>query len=350
MKLIHSLLALALILSFSTEAYAQRGNLEIGKSAPGLDIENWYNAEAVTIESGEIYVVLFFKTGDANNATLFTTLNGIQTTFADDSVHVVAVSSESDELVSQFADRMERTTKFPIAVDRRNSSDRAWMKAASLSEYPGIFLIDKKSRIQFIGSPLDGAYAPILVLLVDDRFDAQLIKNGERYLKPAENARRVRNYRQCFMHLDKLIEMDKRIFAPAILLKFEIMLLDQHDPEAAYAYAKEMIEDRQDDPTLLRWLAEMIVQDPRITDDEDRNLDIALQAAQMSYEHSKQQYYFGYALMALVHFHRDELEEAIDWQKKAWRIARPRSKPDLWRDLMSYKEAARRSGVIKTSS
>ena len=173
--------------------------------------------------------------------------------------------------------------------------------------------------------------------------------SGDRYIQAAENARRIRNYRQCFSHLDKLIAMDKRIFASAILLKFEIMLLDQHDPEAAYAYAKEMIEDRQDDSTLLRWFAEMIVEDPRI-DEKDCDLDIALQAAQMSYEHSKQQYYFGYALMALVHFHRDELEEAIEWQKKDWRIARPRSKPDLWRDLMSYKEAARRSGVLKTST
>ena len=49
MKLIRSLMVMALILSFSTAAYAQRGKLEIGKSAPGLDIDNWYNAEAVTI-------------------------------------------------------------------------------------------------------------------------------------------------------------------------------------------------------------------------------------------------------------------------------------------------------------
>lgn len=347
MKLIRSLMVLALILSFSTEAFAQRGKLEIGGSAPGLDIENWYNAEAVTIESGEIYVVLFFKAGSANNPTVFKLLNDILTEYAGDGVHVVAVSSESDQIVSQFASRMERTTEFPIAVDRRNSSDRAWMRAASVTEYPAVFLIDKKSRIQFIGSPLDGSFGPVLVLMVDDRFDAQLMRSSDRYMQAADNARRVRNYRQCFKHLDKLIEQDKRIFAPAILLKFEIKLLDQHDPEAAYAYAKEMIEDRQDDSTLLKWLAEMIVQDPRIAE-KDRNLDIAMQAAQMSFEHSKQQYSAGYALLALVHFHRDELTEAIEWQKKAWRIARPRKKPDLWRDLMSYKEAARRPGVIKT--
>ena len=349
MKLIRSLMVMALILSFSTAAYAQRGKLEIGKSAPGLDIDNWYNAEAVTIESDKIFVILFFKVGYANNPPIFSLLNEIQTEFADEDVHVVAVSSESDELVTQFASQMERVVKFPIAVDRRNSSDRAWMKAASVSEYPGIFIVDKKSRIQFIGSPFDDNFAKVLALVANDRYDAQLIKNAERFMKPAENARRVRNYRQCFMHLDKVIELDKRIFANAILLKFEIILLDQQDPEAAYAYASEMIEDRQDDPTLLKWLVEMIVLDPRIAK-KDRNLDIAMQAAQASYENSKPQYYSGYALLALVHFHRDELREAIEWQKKAWRIARPKEKPNLWRDLMSYKDAARRSGVIKTSA
>lgn len=349
MKLIRSLMVLALILSLTTEANAQRGKLEIGKSAPGLDIEKWYNAEAVTIESGEIIVILFFKAGSSNNPTVFAMLGDILSEFASDNVHVVAVSSESDQLVSQFARQWERNAKFPIAVDRRNSSDRAWMKAASVSEYPGVFIVDKKSRIQFIGSPFDDKFTEVLALVANDRYDALLMKNAARFMKPAENARRVRNYRQCFMHLDKVIALDKRIFANAILLKFEIKLLDQHDPEAAYAYASEMIEDRQDDPMLLKWLTEMIVLDPRIAK-KDRNLDIAMQAAQASYENDKREYYTSYALLALVHFHREELREAIEWQKKAWRIARPKEKPNLWRDLMSYKDAARRSGVIKTSS
>ena len=349
MKLIRNLLVLALILSFSTEASAQRGKLEVGKSAPGLDIENWYNGDAVTIESGKIFVILFFKTGFANNPAIFTLLNEIQSEFADDDVQVVAVSSESDELVLQFARKMESSAKFPIALDRRNSSDRAWMRAANMTDYPGIFIIDKKSRIQFIGSPLDEKFSDIIPRVADERYDAQLMQNAERFMKPAQNARRVRNYRQCFMHLDKVIELDRRIFANAILLKFEIKLLDQHDQEAAYTYANEMIEDRRDDPTLLRWLADMIILDPRIAE-KDRNLDIAMKAAQASHENSKLDNFATYALIARVHFHRGELEEAIEWQKLAWRIARPKEKSNLWRDLMSYKDAARRSGVLKTSA
>ena len=205
MKLIRSLMVLALILSLSTETYAQRGKLELGGSAPGLDIENWYIGEAVTIESGGIFVIMFFKTSSAENPALFKLLNEIQTEFAGDSVYVVAVSSESDQVVSGFANRMERSVKFPIAVDRRNSSDRAWMRAASVSDYPGLFIVDKKSRVQFIGSPFDVSFLSCLALVIDERFDAKLMKNAERYIKPAENARRVRNYRQCFQHLDKLI-------------------------------------------------------------------------------------------------------------------------------------------------
>jgi hypothetical protein len=183
--------------------------------------------------------------------------------------------------------------------------------------------------------------------VLDDRYDSVMMRQAQPFIGPAENARKVRNYRQCFMHLDKIIEMDKRIFARYRLMKFEIMLIDQADTDAAYDYAREQVAQSADDPAFLRWMAEFIVNDPRLSK-ENRDLDFALEVADSSAGATAADDPQKFALPAMVHFHRGELAEAVELQEQAWLVAKPERKDTFWRTLIAYKDAARRQGVLSS--
>lgn len=336
------------VLCLQADAWGQRrGKLEEGDPAPGLDIETWHNGDALTIEEGKVYIVVFTGDEEFIGSIFYQVLIDQLETYEQREIYAIVVTSEAASASS--GQSMHKNLR--LAQDRRSSSDRAWVRAAEIKSFPVMFIVDRKSKVQWIDS-LDRnqtqEFEDILELVQDDRYDAKLIKDAQRFMKPAANARKVRNFRQCFMHLDKIIEMDKRIFARQMLEKFEIMLLDQKDPDAAYDYAETLIEENGDDPNFLSWLTEMIVTDSRIMD-EERDLDIALNAAETAFEAYNKENPHAYALLAMVHYHRDEIIEAIDLQKLAWRIAMPREKDVHWRTLVSYKEAARRSGLLTSS-
>lgn len=346
MKLTQIALAIAALLAVQSFALGQRrGGITPGSAAPGLDVENWHNGEATAIEGGKVYVVLFCDLTNPDTRQMFSRMADLEERYAGRGMQVVAIASNSDSAVSQFTSRLEEGIDFPIGSDRRDSSRRAWVQAADLEELPVAFIVDRESKIQFIGVPLVSRFLSVLSLVVDDRFDAVLMQEAERYLGPAENARKVRNFRQCFLHLDKVIEMDPRVFARQMLTKFEIMLLDMKDPDQAYEYAQELITKYANDATFMSLLAEFIATDPRIPEDQ-RNMDMALMAAETAFEGYPENEPRGYATVALVHYLRGELLEAVEFQEKAWLIARPGQKEDHWRALVAYKDAARREGLI----
>lgn len=336
------------VLCLQADAFGQRrGKLEEGDPAPGLDIETWHNGDALAIEEGKVYVVVFAGDEEFVGSVFYQVLIEVLESYEQQEIYAIVVTSK--DVSTSSGQGLHKNLR--LAQDRRSSSDRAWVRAAEIKSSPSIFIVDRKSNVQWIASADRNeieTFEEILELVQDDRYDAKLIKDAQRYMKPAANARKVRNFRQCFMHLDKIIEMNKRVFARQMLQKFEIMLLDQKDPDAAYDYAESLIEENGDDPNFLSWLTEMIVTDSRIMD-EDRDLDIALNAAETAYEAYNKENPHAYALRAMVHYHRDEIMEAIDLQKLAWRIAMPREKDEHWRTLVSYKEAARRSGLLTST-
>ncbi len=334
--------ALALAMVTAGASAQRRGQIQEGSPAPGLDIEQWYNSDGVSIEAGKPYLVVFVEPGEVFSDVLVVILDELHEELSEQGLEIIAVSGDDDETIGGFVRRSTgQQLKFAIGRDRRSATSRAWMRASGRDEFPTCFIVGMESKIQYIGSPFVDEFDDILNRVIDNRYDHETVQNGNRYLRPAANARKIRDYRQCFMHLDKAIELDKRIFARQMLVKFEIMLIDQKDPEAAYEYARKLIDENGDDPNFLGWMVEFIVTDPRLSE-SDRDLDVALAAAEAAAKSFAEHEPYAYSLQALVHFHRQELEPAIELQERAWLIARPRLKPEYWRTLVSYKDAAKR--------
>ena len=127
------------------------------------------------------------------------------------------------------------------------------------------------------------------------------------------------------------------------------MLLDDMDErEKAYRFAQQgLIADLfSNDPGALQMLAVKIATDPKFAADPDRELqdmDVALEAAEASLRVAGRDDPESLATLALVYYHLQDVQQAIDLQTQAYFIASPKHKPRYKRVLGSYQQGVDRA-------
>lgn len=329
-----------LMLCLAPSALGQRTELKLGDPAPGLDIETWINGQETSIENGYTYIVLFFSTEDTAIDRIVIALNKVYENNRSEGLLVLGITDDDEDVARPYVQRKGELMTFTVGIDRRSSTNRSWIGASGIEKTPAVFLIDKRGLIQYMGDPLSPEFPDVLKLVVEQRYDAKLYEQAKPALQAIKTARRMRNWRMCLKYIDDLIDTDQYAFAPKVLEKFEVLLVDMNEPDRAYEYAREMMTKYADDPELLIWFAEKIVDDPVIPR-EKRDLDVALEMIKTAAPQIDPNDPDRYAAEAKVHFHRGEYMEAVQQQRKAYLISPPKRKPAFERVLRSYMEAAR---------
>jgi tetratricopeptide (TPR) repeat protein len=244
---------------------------------------------------------------------------------------------------------MKERINFPVAVDERSATSNDWVKASKIETFPLAFVVGDNGKITFIGSPYDEDFGDILVRTARHRYDAKLEKEANPKLEAARRARKIKNWKSAVKLYDEVIALDTTIFADVTLEKLEQYLVDMDDPSLAYAYANQLLEQYAGDPQFLIDFAHKLTTDPKISD-SNRKLDLALQAARTALEITREEDKGdSLSTLALVHFHRQELDQAINFQKQAWMWAAPAHKPRYKRLLDSY-QAAQQQQSAKSSA
>ncbi len=340
-----NLLCVALCLALTSVAVAQRKQLSVGDPAPGLDIDMWVKGEEVSIESGKVYVIDFWATWCVPCRRSIPHLSELQEMYGDQGLIVIGISDEDTDTVTPFVQQQGDRMDYTVATDRRKATTRAWFNAAGLKTIPAAFIVGRNGNLMFIGDPLADQAQMDLILskVLRGRFDPLLQKQAEPVLRAARRARKVKNWRMAAKQFDDIIALDGRVFADVALERFEMMIVDMADPDAAYAYARDELSGRlfRDDADALCMLAAKITSDPKIKR-EYRDLEVALEAANRAQQLVERDDPQSLATLALVRFHRGDLQAAIDLQTRAYFIAHPRAKAGYKRVLSSYQEAAQR--------
>lgn len=338
MKL-HGAIAVLVSLMIATSAFAQRATLRVGSDAPTLEVGQWLAGGSKKIEKDNVYVIEFWATWCAPCRAAIPHLTHLQEHYAVNGLEIIGISTESEDDVKRFVDAQGSRIGYTIAVDNNQATHRLWMQAANRDTIPTAFIVDRRGKIQFIGNPNSEEFDRVLSLVVRGRYDARLYEQARPTLQAAENARRMRNWRQVFTLFDQVIEVDNYIFAPLEIDKFHIMMVDMRDPEAAYRHAREIRTKYANDPNLLVNLGTKIASDPDIPDDV-RDLDLALELAQQGSRGIRDDQPNMMADLALVHYHRGELDNAVSYQRRAWMMATPSRKAGFERVLRNYQAAA----------
>lgn len=335
-------MALVACLAIVASASAQRSQLRVGDNAPGLDIQNWFNGEATTIESGKVYVVEFWATWCGPCKKSIPHLNELHNEYGPQGLTIIGVSSDdkSPDIVQRFVAQQGPAMSYLVGVDRDGNTKSAWMEAAKQNGIPCAFVVDRNSKVVFIGHPLDEQFDRAVKMTLRGKYDPKKQAQAEPTLAAAERAARVKNYREAHRLFDEVIKTDPMFFSGVALRKFRMMLVEEKNPDAAWGYAMALVQMYSGDPETLREIAVDITTNP---DYENPNLDIALAAAQAAVQARGTTDADVLATLALVQYHRKEIEEAIESQMQAWMVAAPGRKEAFRRTLDNYRTAAERS-------
>jgi thiol-disulfide isomerase/thioredoxin len=338
----HWIILAVLFLSMTSTVDAQRRGLSVGDQAPNLSIGEWVHGEETSLQSGNVYVVEFWATNCVPCVQAIPKLSRLQRMHRDSGLVIIGISNEEADTVRSFAQRRASDITYRIAVDGRNATQRAWMRAAGRDGIPTAFIIDRRGRIQFIGNPHDGNFEQVLVAVLNDRYDARLFDQAEPILEAAERARRLRNWNQATRHFTQVIELDSRVFALVNLDVFEMLLVDMDDREQAYELARQLATNYSDDANFQINLARKIATDPTIPDDK-RDMQLAMQAANRAGQILGSNHPEGLAVRAEINFLLGNLDDAISFQRRAWMLASPEVKGRYENRLQAYRDARTRS-------
>jgi len=338
MRLRVLLTALALTMTLTTLASAQRGRgLEVGSPAPGLDVE-WVKG-SFNPNGENVYVVEFWATWCAPCRKSIPHLTKLQEEFGDDGLTIVGISTDSNpDLVEPFVKRQGMKMKYTVGVDNRNRTYRSWMDAAGQKGIPCAFIVDRENVIQFIGHPMSEEFDEILAKVMSGRYNLKKQTEAAPSISAAKSYRAGNSWSEASQAYDNAIKIDEMVFAKLYVKQFNMLLIDKKDPQAAYAYiTKVMITRGAEDPELLTWIARNIAENEDIPA-KDRKMDFALNTAStaLSYARSQADPKF-LSTIAFVHFKNGDIDQAIEWQRKAYFSARQKDKETYKYDLDSYK-------------
>jgi thiol-disulfide isomerase/thioredoxin len=133
--------------------------LKVGDPAPSLKATKWLQGtEVKSFEKGKIYIVEFWATWCGPCIVMMPHMSEMQQEYKDKGVTFIGYTAKdpnnSAEKVAKFVDQRGPKLKYTFAfADDRDSYD-AWMKAAGQGGIPCCFVVDKDTRIAYIGHPM----------------------------------------------------------------------------------------------------------------------------------------------------------------------------------------------------
>jgi len=323
--------ALLLILTAAAPASAEDGLLTVGDRAPRIDIAHWVKGEESRgLEPNKVYVLEFWATWCGPCVAGMSHLSELQAKYADQNVAVIGVSDEPLPKVVEFLFRTNKADDklqndrilYALTCDPDRSVYDDYMKAAAQISIPTAFLIGKEGRIEWIGQPQD-LDEPLKAVVAGtwDRatFKAEFAEKQakqrkiqiayENYKKHAE----AKDWEAAGADLDQLILIEED-YAGWSVRKFQTLAAKMNAYDRAYAFAAKAIEHAWADGEALNSWAYMIADDESLT---QRDLDLAMKAADRAKELTKGEDAAVLDTVARVFYAKGDYKAALEWQRKA---------------------------------
>ncbi len=162
--------AAMMVLAVGSAVNAQA--LQVGSNAPKLSVENWIRGTEVSgFEKGKVYVVEFWATWCGPCMKSIPHLSKLSDEMKDVTFIGVAASEKGETseakqqvLTTWLGKDSNPQITYTVAFDADRSMIADWMKPAGQNGIPCAFIVNKDSKIEWIGNPLsvaefDGALA-----------------------------------------------------------------------------------------------------------------------------------------------------------------------------------------------
>jgi thiol-disulfide isomerase/thioredoxin len=340
---------LAVLMISAVTATAARGaDLKVGDPAPALDVGKWVQGEPVkAIEKGKVYVVEFWATWCGPCRATIPHLNDLSKKYPDVTFIGADVWEQDESKVEPFIKEMGQKMTYRVALDNKaKEKDGAmaatWMRAAGQSGIPSAFIVDKDSRIAWIGHP--ASMDKPLDQIVAGTYDLKAEAAKATVAKEVEAAVRTKvigpmrqgKSDEAMAAVDELMAKYPDMKAQLGGLKLNL-LLQKKDLPAAYKVMDELADAPGVDPQMLNQFAWGTLTAPPFAD--KRDADRALKWAQKAVEQTKGKQPQIIDTLARAHAVKGDFDKAAEVQQQAVDAADDAAmKAELKKTLAAYKE------------
>jgi thiol-disulfide isomerase/thioredoxin len=177
---IKSLLTIAFALIVLTTAVQAQVTLRVGSPAPEFKYSKWMKGTEITkFEKGKFYIVEFWatwcgpcKTSIPHLTELAHKYKGKVNIIGMDGSESVPFGDEANKLVTDFLKEMGDKMDYNVAMDTQDKHmSTKWMQAAAQFGIPTAFIVDKDTKIAWIGHPME--MDEPLTKILDGTFDSK---------------------------------------------------------------------------------------------------------------------------------------------------------------------------------
>lgn len=339
-----TVITFAIALGFCASwAFGQEPKLKVGDPAPALSCGKWIKGEPVKeFEKGKLYVVEFWATWCGPCRVSIPHLSELQKQYKD-IVFIGQDCWEQDEAaVAPFVEKMGDKMGYRVALDDKTAEAKgkmaeSWMAAAGQNGIPTAFVVDKETKIAWIGHPME--LDEVLKQIVDGKYDAKKVaavrEARQAIQKKLMDAMQNGGPEKALAVIDEAAKGDAEMGKNLAPLKFRLLIMSRQF-KAAKVLAGELGETFKDEPEALNELAWPMV-DPEVKFEEP-DLGLAEKLARRANELCKGENAAVLDTLARVLFVRGQVDQAIELQTKAVEKAEaPEMKQQLQKALDEYK-------------
>ena len=305
-------LSIAIILFTLTLTVTGQG-IEPGDKAPDLTCDVWINGNAVNPAKPDgktTYVIEFWATWCPPCKRSIPQLNKLFEQYKDKNVVIVGVTSETEETVRPFVEKMEM--KYVVAIDTNRAFAETYMDG--VPGIPHAFIIDTNGMVVWSGHPAAGL-ADSLSEVLAGTYNMETVRAAQGEDEELQKLLVAGDFDKALETLDKLLAKDRKNIE---YHELKIGLLAQIGKmEKAKSLYQDMFKEFADSEEDLNTLSWMAVTSPF----EMCDLDLAWKAAARAAELSKRKNSAILDTLARVYYAAGLLDQAVKTQKEAVEIS-----------------------------